>query len=436
MATQAPLTFAGFARNFLGSPRFSAALTTTIIGSAVFSFALHQLIDWPGYIAILAGLVVLAVASLGAQWREIGWSGLLPISLLGFVGWSCATIFWSAYHWATLAGLLYLLAFAILGVYVALARDTIQIVRAFGDVLRFALALSISAEIFSGILIDTPLRFLGINGRIAQLGPITGLMNTTDQFGLVALIALITFVIELRTKSISRSLGVGSIVLGAASVLLSRAPLVIGATLVVAAAGGVLIGLRRSPEPIRRVLQFAVLALAAAIAIVAWIFRSPIVTAFNATGALTYRLHVWQQVWALTQTRFLQGWGWAGAWPKQVSPFSILNQANGGVPGSALNAYLDVWFQLGIVGFAIFLGFLGLAFVRSWLLASRKRSVVFAWPSLVLVALLVGSLAESFVLVEFGLLTVVVCCVKASRELSWRSALSTPGVYAPEDSAR
>jgi hypothetical protein len=74
------------------------------------------------------------------------------------------------------------------------------------------------------------------------------------------------------------------------------------------------------------------------------------------------------------------------------------------------------------VGLAIFVGFLGLTFVRSWLLASRRRSIVFAWPALVLVALILSGLAESIFLVEFGWFAVVVCSVKAARELSWRIA--------------
>src|SRR5580692_8832981 len=90
------------ARAIFASPRLTAALTTTIVGTAVFSFALHQLIGWAGFIAILAGLLVLSVISLAVQWRMIGWNGLLPISLMGFVGWAGVSIFWSQYHWATL----------------------------------------------------------------------------------------------------------------------------------------------------------------------------------------------------------------------------------------------------------------------------------------------------------------------------------------------
>jgi hypothetical protein len=42
----------------------------------------------------------------------------------------------------------------------------------------------------------------------------------------------------------------------------------------------------------------------------------------------------------------------------------------------------------------------------------------------VLVALILVSLMESSILVEFGWLVFVICCVKASQELSWRTALS------------
>jgi O-antigen ligase len=422
VARPTPLSGFELAKAMLASPRLSGALTTTILGTTTLAFALHRLLGWAGFIAILSGLVVLAVASLLAQWREIGWNGLLPISLLGFLGWAVVSFFWSQYHWATLGGLAYLAVFTLFGIYVALARDTIQIVRVFGDVLRFTLALSLAMEILSGLLIDTPIHFLGITGQIADLGPVTGLLNTTDQLGIVSVVALITFGTELRTKSLPRGYAIGSLILGGVCLLLARAPLAFGAMIVVAAAAAVLYGLRRTPESSRRYWQFGVLALVASLSVVAWVQRSAVVTAFNATGSLNYRLRIWQHVWAFTQARFLQGWGWVGAWPMKTAPFSSITQVDGSPPGSSLNAFLDVWFQIGIVGFAIFLGFLGLALVRSWLLASRRRSVVFAWPTLVLVALTIAGLAESSDLVEFGWLTLVVCSVKASRELSWRTA--------------
>jgi O-antigen ligase len=428
-----PPTPLALAKSVFVSPALTRALATTSVGTAVFAFSLRQLVGWPGVTAIISALVVLTTLSLASQWREIGWSGLLPISLLAFVGWAGVSIFWSQYHWATLGGLAYLFAFTVLGIYVALARDTIQIVRTFGDVLRFGLGVSLGLEIFAGILIDTPIHFLGITGGIADLGPIQGLFDTRDQLGLVCVIALVTFGTELRTKSVTRGVGVASIIVGAAMLLLTRAPLAFGAMLVVAAAAAALYGLRRTSDQSRRYWQVGVLLLAAAIAVVGWIYRGPIVTTFNASGDLNYRLAVWHSVWDLTKANLLQGWGWVGTWPA-TTPFDLIIGPSSRIPGSSLNAYLDVWFQLGLIGFVIFIGFLGLAFTRSWFLASRRRSVVFTWPALVLVVLIIGSLAESSTLVEFGWLTLVVCSVKASRELSWRTAFEAMSLseLAPE----
>ena len=59
----------------------------------------------------------------------------------------------------------------------------------------------------------------------------------------------------------------------------------------------------------------------------------------------------------------------------------------------------------------------------------RTRTMV-SVPAEPRVTLILISLAESTILVDFGWLTFVICCVKASQELSWRSALRS--VEAPE----
>lgn len=415
----------------LASPRLTAALSTVSIGTAILSYAIRQTIGWPGLIGVLIGLVALTMASLAAQWRAIEWRGLLPISLLVFVGWASVSLFWSQYQWATLASLAYLGAFTLIALYVALARDTIQIVRAFGDVLRLVLGASLVLEIFSGILIDAPIRFLGIAGDIARFGPIQGLLGTRNQLGLVAVLALVTFGTELRTRSVSQGVSVFSIIGAGLILLLSRAPLAFGAMIIVIVAALVVWALRHVPATVRPYLQVATLVVTAGIAGLGWAHRGTIVRVFNAGGDLNYRLGIWQHVWVLVQQYPLQGWGWIGTWQDDVDPFRELAMVAGRVPTSSLNGYLDVWFQLGIIGFLLFLGFAGLTFTRSWLLASRRRNVVFVWPALVLVVLLVGALAESSILIEFGWLSLVVCSVKAARELSWRRAFQPADDPAP-----
>ncbi|MGV8876243.1 MAG: O-antigen ligase family protein [Rhodoglobus sp.] len=407
----------------LGSARVSSVLSTAIVAAALCAFPLRHSIGEAGILAILVTLVVLVAISLASQWGNIGWRALVPISLIAFLLWAGLSIVFSQYQWVTLAALSYLLIFTVLGVYVALVRDTIQIVRVFGDVLRFVLVLSIGLEILLGLVLDTSFDVLSIAGNLGSGEPIQGIFGARNQLGIIAVIAFITFAAELRTRSLSRGYAIGSLVLAGVVLALSQSPLAFGTALVIAAAAAALYALRRVPSGRRRYWQLVLIALVAALAAISWASRVAIVAWFDASGELAYRLQVWRQLWSLGDVHRLEGWGWIGPWNSDLAPFTAFGNLGARVPESAHNAYLDVWFQLGFVGFLIFVGLLGLAFMRSWLLASRRRSIVYAWPALVLLALIVSATAESSLLMEFGWLTFVVCCVKAARELSWRNAL-------------
>jgi len=425
-SAQGPGTVVAYAHAVLESPRFANATTVAAIGVAVGAEFLVRLIGWAGLVGMITVLVLLMAGMAFVRRVEVRWLGLLPISLLLFVGWACLSIFWSPYRSATAGGLAYLVAFTALGIGIALVRDTIQIVRAFGDVFRGVLVVSIGIEIFAGLLIDSSIPFLDVQGDLDALGPIQGIMGSRNQLGLLALIAVITFGTELRTRSVSRGLGIGSIVLGGAAVLLSRSP-VISAVFVVVCMAVVALYLLRHLSPERRTIwQLALLAAAVVLAIVAWIGRAPLIALFSANSELSYRLTLWRGILNLITQNPLEGWGWVGYWRPDIMPFPIFAISGEREPTSAVNAYLDVWFQLGVVGLAIFVGLVLLTFTRSWLLAGRKRSTVFAWPALVLVALIVTSLAESSMLVEYGWLMFVVCTVKAAQELSWRGAFAVP----------
>ena len=343
------------------------------------------------------------------------------MSLIVFVGWAGLSLLWSTYRSATAGGLAYLLAFTVLALYVALLRDMIQIIRAFGDVLRLVLGMSIAVEIISGVLIDMPLKFLAIEGNLAELGPVQGLLSTRNQLGIVAVVAIITFGLEYLTRSVSIGVAAGSLALGSICLLLSRSPMGIGVAAAAGAASLALILTRRVPPARRGIVQWATLVIAMVLAGLGWIFRSPLITLLSANSELTYRLDLWRQLWSLIAVNPLEGWGWLGQWRPEIQPFVLF--AGSREPTSAVNAYIDVWFQLGLIGILAFVVLTALAFTRSWILAGRQRSIMFAWPALVLVVLLVGSLAESSMLVEYGWLTFVVCCVKAAGELSWRSGL-------------
>ena len=408
----------------LGSPRFVTALTTSIIGVAVLCFLLRSVIGWPGLLAILALQLVLVAGSLIARRGSVEWQGILPISLIVFITWAGLSVFWSSYKTATLAGFLYLACFTLLGIYIALLRDTIQIVRSFGDALRVVLAGSLLIEIVAGVLIDSPIKFLEILAKLDELGPIQGFSGARNQLGIIAVLAIVTFDVELRTKSVARGLAIGSLILAGIVLLLTRSPLAIGALGIVCIAAAALYGLRRADPDRRRLLQFGLLASAVLVAAAAWVLRSTVVQLSNTGGEPSYRPIVWRRAWDLIALNPIEGWGWIGTWRNDIVPFIFFGGINSRIPTSASNAFVDVWFQLGLVGLMVFIGLAGLAFARSWLLASRQRSVVFTWPALILVVLITTALAESSLLIEFGWMTFVACTVKAAHHLSWRQALS------------
>ena len=109
----------------------------------------------------------------------------------------------------------------------------------------------------------------------------------------------------------------------------------------------------------------------------AWIARTGIIQLLNAGSEFEVRYTLWQEMWRLVSLHPLQGWGWAGYWPTDVTPYGSLEFIIKRDHASGLNAHLDVYFQLGLVGFLAFLALVGLAFVRAWLLASNKRSLVY-----------------------------------------------------------
>ena len=412
---------------FLTSARFLTALATATVGAAAYSFLLHQTIGWAGQFGVLGALLVLWVIILIVKRGEIEWSGLLPISLMVFVAWAAASVLWSNYQWATLGSVAYLIVFTVLGVAVSLLRDTIQIVRAFGDVLRFALLSSIVLEILSGLLLDVPIRFLAITGDLNHFGPIQGILGSRNQLGIVAIIAIVTFATELRTRSVSRGLGAASLALAVLCLLLSQSPIAMAGTAIVAVATAALYGLRRVAPERQRFWQWGLVASSVVAIVLAWLFRSGIIQFMDATKELNYRLNLWRRILDLISGHSLEGWGWVGAWRGELVPYISFQHFPGGTPETAANAFIDTWLQLGVIGLSALLVLVVLAFVRSWLLASTRRSIVFAWPALVLLTLVATAFAESSLLTEFGWLTLVVCTVKASRELSWRQAFaSTP----------
>ncbi|MDH6531828.1 exopolysaccharide production protein ExoQ [Aurantimicrobium minutum] len=413
-----PLAEAAYA--FFSHARFARALSLITIGSALGAQMLRSLLGPAGLSAVFIAELLLTAAMLLARRRVVKWSVFIPVSLAVFLGWLVLSSVWTYYPKASIAGISSQLTFTALALGVAATRDTIQIVRAVGDVLRVFLAASLVLEIFSGVLIDTPIAFLGIIGNLMNGNGIQGIFGSRNALSVIALIALITFFIEWRTKSVTRELSIWSMLGAAVCLYLGSSPVGL-VTLLGVGFVAVLLFILRTMEPAARRGAEIGVGIAGVLAVIAvWVFRGSVLEALSNSGPLQYRLALWSEEWRLATMKFLDGWGWTGLWPRKTQPFTVMNSGSGDVHYSGLNIFLDTWLQLGLVGLVLLLMLLGIAFTRSWALATAKKSEIYLWAPLVLSTLLISGLAESNALTEWGWFFVVLIVARTSAELSWR----------------
>ncbi len=407
----------------LRSSTLASAFATTALGALFSTELLRNLMGDAGYGAIMVGLCLIGTAMLVARRREWRWFELMPTTLVALLLWLLVTTVWARDTGESITGWLSLAAPTFLAVVVAQFRDTLQTVRTTGDVLRVLLTLSLALEVLSGILIDLPIPFLGIGGNIAEGGPIQGIFGTRTALGVVTIIALITFLVEWRTRSVAPGVAVYSVTLAGVLAVFTQSPIVLVMAFIAGLATGILVLVRRTPARRRTTLQWVIASLVVVGLVLVYVFRRPLVYWLNAEPDFYTRSRLWNEILDLSEAFPVQGWGWAGSWPEGIMPFTYLRYLTGTDHGSALNAWMDVLLQAGAVGVVLLLAVTGLALARAWMTASERRSTVYVWAPLVLITLLADSIVTSALLGGFSWFLLVVCATRASLVKGWRSGM-------------
>lgn len=404
----------------LGSVEMARAFTIAVLTTVFGSFAIERMTSPVTLATAIAVLCLLGLAILWVRREELSALRIAPSSLLAFLSWALVSLAWTTDRTDTAFGWLTLFGFAFLAITVGHIRDTLQTVRALGDTMRALLGLSLALEILSGVLLDLPFAFLRITGDLAVGGPVQGIFGSRNMLGFVAVLALITFVIEWRTQSVDAPLAVFSIALAGSLAFLSSSPTV----LVLAAGVGVVtvaLTIVRHASPERRIaVQWALGALVAVALSIAFGLRHQIIALLDAGSDFSMRADLWNAILDFVALKPMEGWGWFGGWARGEYPFTYLNFQLDQNHQSALNAFFDVLLQLGAAGLVLFLLLGGIALIRSWLVASVRRSVVYAWTPITLVTLAVDSMFESFTLAGAGWFMLVLCALRAGQTRSWR----------------
>jgi len=380
--------------------------------------------------------------------RRGAWAwNMLPFFLVLFLALATISIAWSYYRGATALGLLITWMATIIGFSVAVSFSWPQILRALGIAFRVLLGLSLVFEFVVAAFIRHPILPFWVDyGRTTDLpkllywsrdllfegGKIQGIVGNSSLLAMAALVALIVFALQLAGRTVHRGAGVFWVLVAIATIVLTRSATITVAIVVLAFVLGVVLLLRRSGPRGTVAIYATVLALGVGAVILATRFSSTILGLLGKSDDLTGRLDIWAAVINLAQQRPAFGWGWVSWWVPWVAPFDTLAFEAGVRQLHAHNAWLDIFLQLGIAGLVIFGALIVSTGIRSLQLATQtakvspgepgRFTVISLLPLLLLVALLVQSLAESRLLIEYGLFTLVIISVKT--KLGERAVMS------------
>jgi len=405
---------------FFGHARFAKALSVSVLATFFSLRLLTVLLGNAGVVSILLSELLLAAVALLSRRRSVAWSRVLPVTVGLYLGWAILSLVWSNYLSRTALALLPLIISVLLALALSALRDTLQIVRSLGDVLRVMLGLSLALEILSGLLIDIPFTFLGIQGNLGTGGPIQGIYSSRTTLTLVALMALTTFLIERHMKSVRFAASFISFFIAGFCFLFSATGVSWTILLLTALSWGVISMLRRVPAQQRRNTHIALGATLVIAFIVLWATRSQVVALLNTQGLISARIHLWQAMWSYIKVNPLIGWGWVGPWPEHVNPYGVIEYVSKISLDTGLNAYLDLWLQLGLIGLCLFGALLAFGFVRGWILATAKKSKVFIWLPLMFIILALQSLIGSDLLAPLGIFTLTLIAAYSSAEFKSR----------------
>lgn len=414
------------------------ALAVALLTLAFAGQAVRNLLGWWGYAAIVAVVLIFSLAALIRTRPRIRWNNT-PKALVGFLLVATLSIAWSYYPGASALGVAATLATTAAGAMLALCLDWDRLVHAIGRSLRITVGLSLLFELVVAVFVrqpvlppwigvptgKTPDAFYWTLGELFTGGPIQGVVGNRNLLGFVALLGLAVVLVELSAGLLRRRPALVWAGVFAATLLLTRSSTVWLCLVTVAAAAAFALWARRSGERRRRPVYLTALAAAVALLLAFFTARDALFALLGRSEDATGRLDIWRAVWSLAEQRPVAGWGWVSYWVPWAAPFDTLAERKGVLYLQAHDAWLDVWFQLGAIGLALFVALAASVLWRSWFLAvDRPRfdagsilpyRVVTLAPLLIIAALLAQSIAESRILTESGWLLLVAFAIKTKR---------------------
>ncbi len=391
-----------------------------------------------GVVAFGSGIVSIVlwiVLRPEVQWRRLPWFGVL------YVVWAVTSLIWTAYPSATTLTLLLLLTTTVQAMFVGSVLTWRELVRAIASALKWILALSLLLELWVSLFWHGPMlpEFVRpdpgtkhdpivywVRDNLFDGGRLQGVFGNANPLAYAALLGMVVFAIRFASRAPRRSLLVAWFAL--AAFLFVRAGsatawLAAVAVVVVLTTALLMRTTRRAGERTRYYVAYAVVGIGGLTAL--WLLRERIFSALGRSSDLTGREGIWEVVAQKAAERPVIGWGFSTPWVPSDPFFDGWITDHGETVMQAHNMWLDVYFQLGIIGLVL-VALTFLAYVwRSWffavdrprwdLVADRPYSAVTLLPTLVAAILLVQGLAESAPLLGWGWFFVIMLAFKIKQ---------------------
>jgi len=410
-----------------------------VIAAALAGPAWTQSVGIPGTVVVVAAAGLVSTGLWLAlrppvQWRRLPWFAM------GYLLWAVASLLWTAYPATTALTLVLLVLTAALGMFVGAVLTWRELVRAIASALKWVLALSILFEAWAALIWRGPVSAgfvrpdaaaggadgVWSSGSLLSGGTLLGIFGDASALAFVALLGMVVFAIRFASRAPRRTLLVGWFALSA--FLFVRAGSVTGwvGVAAVAVVLATVLAMRTTRHPGERTRYYVVYAVVAVGGLIAlWFAREPIFALLGRESDLVGREGVWSLVAAKAAERPLLGWGFATPWLPNDPAFDGWIVEEGRTVLQAHSMWLDVFFQLGVIGL-ILIALTFFAYVwRSWffavdrprwdLVADRPYSAVTLLPTLVGAMLLAEGLAESEPLLGWGWMFVVMLAFKIKQ---------------------
>ena len=365
-------------------------------------------------------------------WRRLPWAAL------AYTAFALLSVAWSGWRVPTLITWVLLAAVTVNALFIAHALSWQEILRALASAFKWILGLSLAIELWAALVVqsailpnfadvpegDIDAQWYWVRANLFDGGRLQGIVGNANLLAFLSLLAIIAFGIRFALGARWRTtLGLWMLLAAFFFVRASSATAWICAVAAAAVlAVALLIRRTRTPRGRAKVYAWSFGILVVGVAAALLLYR-PILAALGRSADLTGRSDkIWGPVLEKASTSPVIGLGFSSPWVPSHPAFKGWITDHGITVFHAHNMWIDVLFQLGIIGLVLMAIAYGALLWRSWffavdrprwdLRADRPYSPVTLLPILYTTVLLVQGLSESTPIMLWGWLLLVLLSFK------------------------